>query len=205
MANKHIVVLLIVFSVLSCNTRSTEEKQEENTTSIDSIKPAAQATVIEEHDEYLDWRSVRINAKVPLATTVQNFERILGKADSVNSINWEVTCSSTFRSEDSKLAYYRGYEFEHFGDSLYFQSVTFGQNKDLFLQSNDIKLNSSTTMEEVKKLFPNAAKNVSKMDVYKIGEVDAIALPRSKTLSDRHWLLMFQTGKLIRIDDWSPC
>ena len=60
-------------------------------------------------------------------------------------------------------------------------------------------------MEEVKKLFPNAAKNVSKMDVYKIGEVDAIALPRSKTLSDRHWLLMFQTGKLIRIDDWSPC
>ena len=157
MANKHIVVLLIVFSVLSCNTRSTEEKQEENTTSIDSIKPAAQATVIEEHDEYLDWRSVR------------------------------------------------GYEFEHFGDSLYFQSVTFGQNKDLFLQSNDIKLNSSTTMEEVKKLFPNAAKNVSKMDVYKIGEVDAIALPRSKTLSDRHWLLMFQTGKLIRIDDWSPC
>ncbi|PRY08985.1 hypothetical protein CLV24_11936 [Pontibacter ummariensis] len=204
MENKLLLPILLV-SILSCNTHSTEAEQQENALPIESSNPVAQAVVTGKNVEYLDWKSVRINGKFPLTTTVQNINGLLGKPDSVNSINWDETCSSDFRSEESKLAYYSGYHFEQFGDSLDFQSVDFRKSKGLFLHSNDLKLNSSTTLEEIKTRFPNAAKDIEKMDVYEIGEVDAIALPPSKGLSDGHWLLMFQNGKLIRTDDWFPC
>lgn len=200
-------VLLLFLPVIffGCQSPSAETEQPENTFPAEPTTPIAQAAATGENAEYLDWRSLRINGKYALVTTVNNMDSLLGKPDSIHAIDWNETCSSDFRSESSKLAYYGAYHFELFGDSLDFQSVDFRKNKDVFLQSNDLKLSSTTTLEEIKKRFPNAAQNMENMNVDEIGEVETISLPPSKTLSDGQWLLMFQEGKLVRIDDWFPC
>ncbi len=195
---------LILVSLWSCHTNSTEAEEQESALAVERTPPVSLAATGEPAG-YLDWQSVRVNGKHPLATSIHSLDELIGKPDSVISIDWNETCLSGFRSEDSQIAYYGGYQFEQFGDSLYFQSVDFRKSKDIFLQSNDLKLRSTTTIEEIRERFPDAAKGIKKMDVYEIGEVDAIALPPSQDLSDGHWLLMFRNGKLIRIDDWFPC
>jgi hypothetical protein len=204
MKNKLLLFFLLV-SFWGCQSPSAEVKQQESSLPTAPSNTEAQTAATVQNTEYLDWRNFRINGKYPLITTVNNINSLLGKPDSVTTINWTETCSSDFRSKNSKLAYYDGYHFEQFGDSLDFQSVDFSIKKDLFLQSNDLKLNSSTTLEEIRKRFPQAAKNIDKMNVYEVGEVETIVLPPSKALSDGLWLLMFQNGKLIRIDNWFPC
>jgi hypothetical protein len=204
MKNKLLLALLLV-SLWSCHSNGTEAEEQESTLAAEPIPPVALAAATVEPAGYLDWQSVRVNGKYPLATSIHTLDELIGKPDSVISIDWNNTCSSGFRSEDSQIAYYGGYQFEQFGDSLYFQSVDFRKSKDIFLQSNDLKLSSSTTLEEIKGRFPEAASRIKKMDVYEMGEVDAIAIPPSQDLSDGHWLLMFRNGKLIRLDDWFPC
>ncbi|WP_114783205.1 hypothetical protein [Botryobacter ruber] len=204
MKNKLLLIILQA-SVIGCQTQGAEAEQQAYSLPIEPAKPVVQADAARENTEFLDWQSIRINGKFPLATTIDNINSLLGKPDSVTTIDWDDTCPSDFKSQDSKLAYYGGYHFEQFGDSLDFQSIDFRKNKSVFLQSKSLKLNATTTLEEIKKSFPNAAKNIYKMNVYEIGEVEAITLPPSKALSDGHWLLMFQDGKLIRIDDWFPC
>ncbi|MCC9168845.1 hypothetical protein [Pontibacter harenae] len=204
MKNKlSLLILQVLF--MGCQSPSAEAEQQGSSLPTVLSNPVVQTAAIVHNTEHLDWQSLRINGKFPLATTVNNIDGLLGKPDSVNTIDWAETCSSNFRSEDSKLAYYGGYRFEQFEDSLDFRSVDFRKNKELFLQSKDFKLNSSTTLDEVRKRFPNTATNIDKMNVYEVGEVEAIALPPSKALYEGHWLLMFQNGKLIRIDDWFPC
>ncbi|WP_187262695.1 hypothetical protein [Pontibacter beigongshangensis] len=201
------IVLLLILQVVffGCQSPSAETELSENTFPAEPATPVAQAAATGENTEYLDWRSLRINGKYPLVTTVKNMDGLLGKPDSVNTIDWNETCSSDFRNESSKLAYYSAYLFELFDDSLDFQSVDFRKNKNVFLQSNDLKLNAATTLEEIKKRFPNAAQNMEKVNVDEVGEVETISLPPSRDYSDGQWLLMFQEGKLIRIDDWFPC
>jgi hypothetical protein len=100
-----------------------------------------------------------------MGTSVKSIEGLLGRADSVISIDWENTCPSNFKSENSKIAYYRGFDFEQFGDSLSFLSVDFTEAKEAFLQSGDLKLSHLTTLEEFKKRFQEAIKNISKLKV----------------------------------------
>jgi hypothetical protein len=204
MKNK-LLLLISLIPFLSCQSPEVETEQQAIPEATAPARTVDQTAIVRQNTEYLDPRSIRINGKFPLSTTVSNINGLLGKADSILSIDWAETCPSDFRDEDSKIAYYGGYQFEQFGDSLDLQSVDFRIGKDTFLQSNNLKLNSSTTVEELKQHFPNAVKDAHKMDVSGIGEVDVIALPPSEALSDGQWLLMFQDGKLIRIDDWFPC
>jgi hypothetical protein len=209
-----ILLLLSQVFLLSCNSPTTETENQGNQlldASTDNIQaeashPAVQPYPTGENDVYLDMGSILINGKLPLATSVKKMENLLGKADSVVSINWNQTCSSRYASEDSRNAYFGGMQFEQFGDSLDFQLVNFSQDHRVFLQSENLKLNHATTLDEIKKRFPKAVKGIKK-GLYKIDgkETDAVNLPPSKELSDGQWILMFQNGKLIRIDNWFPC
>ncbi|NEM96064.1 hypothetical protein [Pontibacter burrus] len=206
--------LLSLAALLSCHSPNAQVENQDGH-SPDAGKdvmreatssPVDQAPRIAENEEYLDWNSVRINGKLPLTTSVKNIEGILGKADSVVSIDWNNTCSSGYRSAASKNAYFKGVEFEQFGDSLNFIQVNFSKEHNVFLQRGNLKLNHATTLEEVEKHFPNAVKDISKSYYIIDGkETDAVNLPPSKELTDRQWILMFQDGKLIRIDNWLPC
>lgn len=208
------LLLIILITLLSCQSPNTEEEKTEEhflkssggVLQVETSSPVDQTAPISENQEYLDWSSMRINGKFPLTASVKNIEGILGKADSVVNIDWNNTCSSRYRSEESKNVYFGGVEFEQFGDSLDFMHINFSKDHSVFLQNGNLKLNYATTLEEVRKHFPNAVKDISK-GYYNIDgkETDAINLPLSKELSEGQWILMFQDGKLVRIDNWFPC
>lgn len=196
-----LLLIIPLIILLSCDSPNAEvEKQLGISNTIGQSAPTG------ENEEYLDWSSIRVNSKLPLTASVQSIEGLLGKVDSVVSIDWSSTCSSGYRSDESKNAYFGGVEFEQFGDSLDFMHINFSQDQSVFLQSGALKLDHATTLIEVKKHFPNAVKGIGN-GYYNIygKETDAINLPPSKELSDRQWILMFQDGKLIRIDLWTPC
>ena len=207
--------LLSLVALLSCHSPNAETEMKEGHSpdaGKDVLLPEATSTPIDQtsrtagNEEYLDWNSIRINGKLPLTTSAKNIEGILGKADSVVSIDWNNTCASVYRSTASKNAYFKGVEFEQFGDSLDFQLVNFTKDHSVFLQHGNLKLHHATTLEEIEKHFPNAVKDISKSYYIIDGkETDAVNLPPSKELSDGQWILMFQDGKLIRIDYWFPC
>jgi hypothetical protein len=209
-----ILLLLSQIFLLSCNSPISETGIQDNhlhkagtgNLQAEASTPVPQTNLTGENDEYLDWGRVLINGKLPLVTSVKNMEGLLGKADSVISINWDNTCSSRYASEDSKNAYFDGMQFEQFRDSLDFQQINFSKNHGVFLQSGSLKLNHATTLDEIKKHFPKAVKNISK-GFYLIDgkKTDAVNLPPSKDLSEGQWILVFQNGKLIRIDNWFPC
>jgi hypothetical protein len=209
-----LLLLVSLTAFLSCQSPNAEtEMQEEqlpeaskDVLQAESSTLVDQTSPIRENDEYLDWGSILINGKSPLAASVKNIEDILGRADSVVSINWMETCSSRYVSEDSRNAYFGGVQFEKFGDSLDFMHVNFSKDHSVFLQSGNLKLNHTSTLEEVEKHFPKAVKNIRK-NLYHIDgkETDAVSLPPSKEFSDAQWILMFQQGRLIRIDLWFPC
>lgn len=196
-----LLLVIPLITLFSCDSPNAEVDKQEVTSN-----PVGQSAPIGENKEYLDWSSILINDNLPLTASVKSIEGLLGKADSVVSIDWSSTCSSGYRSDESKNAYFGGVEFEQFRDSLDFMQVNFSQDHSVFLQSGDLRLDHATTLEDVKKHFPNAVQNIGKGDYIIDGkETDAINLPPSKELSDRHWILMFQDGKLIRIDFWTPC
>ncbi len=209
---KHSILLFLAFiSFIGCQSSETqiEDQKVSEVEEADTLKaynPLLPNPATGKIEEYLEWSSISINNKLPLNTTLKDLNTVLGKPDSVASINWAETCSSNFKSEDSKLAYYKGMEFELAGDSLYFQLNDFRKDPKVFLQIGNLRLDHTTTLNDIKKYFPNAVKNIDKMNVYGVeGEVESIVLSPSKELSEGHWLLMFQQGKLIRIEDWFPC
>lgn len=205
MKNK-LLLLVLQVSFLGCQSPDTTETEQQKETVLEESSTIVPTAATGENKEYLEPFSIRINGKYPLVTSVKNINSLLGKPDSIATINWAETCSSDFRNEDSRIAYYKGIEFEQFGDSLDFQTIDFSKNKNLFLQSGDLKLDGSTTLDEIGKRYPNAVKEISK-GFYQIDgkTTDSIVLPPSKELADGQWILMFQDGKLIRIDDWFPC
>jgi hypothetical protein len=201
-----LLLLVLLISIIGCQSPDADTGQQEATVPEKQSAAIVQTAATGENKEYLESSGIRLNGKLPLVTSVKDINSLLGKPDSISAINWDETCATDFRSEESRIAYYIGIEFEQFGDSLDFQTIDFRKDKNLFLQSGNLKLDGSTTLEEISKHYPNAVKEIS-MGSYQIDgkATDSIVLPPSKELSERQWVLMFQGGKLIRIDDWFPC
>ena len=145
---KHKLLLFITSVSLLCCQSPDVRVEDQKTATADaadsgqaqSYNPLLPNPATGEITEYLLWESISINGRLPLATTVKNMEAVLGKPDSVVSINWSETCVSNFKSEDSKLAYYKGMQFEQYGDSLYFKVNDFRKNHNVFLQSGSLRL-----------------------------------------------------------------
>ncbi|RNI23620.1 hypothetical protein [Rufibacter latericius] len=184
--------------LFSCQSPASQENLS-SATAETSASPAPQNPVPRENSEYLDWHTLRINGKYPLVTKVKDMEGLLGKPDSVVKVDFEEGCPGSFRNENSKVAHYGGVSFEQFGDSLKFLGVDFSNEKRVFLQSGNLRIDHTTSPAVLKKHFPNAMKNFAK------DSTEAVAIPPAKEPVDGHWLLQFEKGKLKFIDDWFPC
>jgi hypothetical protein len=216
---KRILLLLISTPFfIGCQSRSDEAETQaislptKPTLAVTQTDSLVQATANKDDDESVDWKnletidweSLRINGKLPLLTKVSSVHRLLGKADSVTQHHPEA-CPSFFNTDDSRLSYYDGYHFEQSGDSIVFIHVDFRENKNAFLQNNDMKLNSATTLEELKRRFPNAVKGIKEVDFYDMENVDYIRLRHANPVVDGSWLLLIQDRKLIMVKEVSPC
>lgn len=154
--------------------------------------------------EYIDWTSARINGRLPLVSNTKDLYRLLGQPDSIVTPNYEDVSVRFYDEKEFKNAYFKGSEFEIYGDTAVVSLLNFEKNPDLEFTSGTLTLNHNTTLADLKKVFSKAVRARSKINVYEIGKCTGIDLATWKYLNDDSWLLLFQKGRLIRIDHWMP-
>ena len=154
--------------------------------------------------EYIDWTSARINGRLPLVSNTKDLYRLLGQPDSLVTPNYEDVSVRFYDEKEFKNAYFKGSEFEIYGDTAVVCLLNFEKNPDLEFTSGTLTLNHNSTLADLKKVFPKAVRDRSKISVYEIGKCTGISLATWKYYNDNSWLLLFQKGRLIRIDHWMP-
>lgn len=78
--------------------------------------------------------------------------------------------------------------------------------KNSFLNYKGIILNSETTTEDLRKLFPNAVNEMGTLNVYGEGKLQVIELREdSNNISDGHIKVFIKNGKLYFMHWWFPC
>lgn len=157
------------------------------------------------NSEYIQWDDITINGKLPLLTTTRELFSLLGKPDSLVRQDLNEVCTSFYDDKPFKNAYFQDSEFEIYGDTAVVSYINFKSNPNIFLKTSLVILSSKTTLAEIKKLFPKSAESLSELNVQNVGRTMAINIPNSKQASEGFWLLLFQNGKLLRIDDYFPC
>lgn len=192
--------IFLVFAFSYGNVNKTEKDSDSNFNS--HIKDSEHYNAIQIDDEYIDWRSIRINGKLPLLTSKDLLFQFAGPADSIVAPG--DVCVS-FYDKPFEHGYFRGIEVEIYGDSTVITSLNFNKNHDLFVNAPRITLNHKTTLSDLQTLFPSAVKDKRQVDIYRFGMAIAIELRTAKDPTDDAWLLFFSDGNLIRMDYWMPC
>lgn len=160
--------------------------------------------------EVMDAKKILFDGKLPRFFSVQEFKTHFQKPDSTALLIDIQPCSYIFEYEDgSKDAddeywYKDGSRFERSKDKLAVDEFRF--IKDRFILYKDLKLDSSTTVNDLKNHFPNAVKAIGELTVQKEGKLQVIILHEDhQNLSDGQIRLFLKEGKLYFIHWWFPC
>lgn len=168
-----------------------------------SILTPKTVRVKEVNSEYLDWKTLKINNKLPLLCNKADLINLLGTVDSIRTPHYEDICASYFDTA-YKYMYFGESQFETLGSKAVVSSIDFESGKIRLIYPN-INLDKSVTLEKIRLIFPIAVKNAKVIEVDKKGKVISIKVATSIKESDDAWLLFFRNGTLIRIDHWIPC
>jgi hypothetical protein len=160
-------------------------------------------TVKRGNAEYLEWKTLKINNQLPLLCKKADLIKLLGKADSIVTPNYENICVSYFDTA-FKYLYYGESQFE-VSETMAVMNIIDFESSNIKLVSPRITLDKSLTLEKIKKIFPIAVKNAELIEVDNKGKLLCLKIETSKSISDDYWLLFFKNGKLIRIDNVMPC
>ena len=160
--------------------------------------------------EVMDANKILIDGKLPRFFSVQEFQAHFQQADSIALLMDLQPCSYVFEYEDgSKDAddeywYKDGSRFERSKDKLVVDEFRF--TKGHYIVYDGLKLDSSTTLAELKEHFPNAVAAMGEIEVYGEGKLQFILFREDdENLSDGHIRLFLKDGKLVFIHWWFPC
>jgi hypothetical protein len=214
---KNLTILLIILMTVSCKDKN--EKLIENNIPIVETKETKTkekigTTKIENRlNEVMNEKDILFNGKLKRYFTLKEFENIFGKADSIKPLAKEEPCTFIFDTEleddnsnfDEFMYYYKdASRFENYKEKIAVDEFRFINNN--FILFKGVKLNSSTTINDLKMLFPNAMNAIGTMDVYGEGNLQVIQLREDENnVSDGHINLFVKNGKLYYIHWWFPC
>jgi len=209
-------IILIFYFCLSCNNSNTKavekidnSKEIEQPISENKIKSDS-ANFKDYQNEVMNEEAILFNGRLKRYFTLKEFENIFGKADSTKLMSEEEPCSYIFENEDGskdmedKYLYKHGSRFENTKEKVAVDKFRFTKNNFILFKGK--KLNSSTSISDLKKLFPNAIKNIGTMDVYQEGKLQVIQLREDENnSSDGHLNIFIKSGKLYFMHWWFPC
>lgn len=217
--------ILFLLILISCNdkktnsvekTKSSVEKKvslETNDVSDFSIVELDSTKVTDGQNEVMSEDEVLFNGKLKRYFTIKEFEKVFGKSDSLKQLAKEEPCTFIFDTElkddgsnmDDFLYYYKeGSRFENYKEKMAVDEFRF--TKTNFILFKGVKLNSSTTVNDLKNLFPNAMNEIGTMDVYNEGKLQVIQLREDENnVSDGHINIFIKNGKLYYMHWWFPC
>ena len=199
---KFILILLIIF-ISSCKSETKEKSKEEKQTTQNKVDNSDEL-------EVFDVDKMLFNGKSKRYFSLQEFETNFGKIDSTKLMSEEQPCSYIFENKDGskdmedKYLYKDGSRFENNKDQVAIDEFRFNNNN--FLKYDTTILNSSTTTDDLKLLFPNAVRKMETLDVLGEGKLQVIQLKEDdNTISDGHINLFLKNGKLYYMHWWFPC
>ena len=213
---KNLTFLTIILMTLSCKDKN-EKMVENNKPLIErkitktEIKVKTDTTKVENGlNEVMQESDILFNGKLTRYFSLDDFGKVFGKADSIKLMSEEAPCNYIFENEDGskdmedKYLYKNGSRFENTKNKVAVDEFRFTKNN--FILFKGIKLNSSTTIKDLKKLFPNAIKDIGTMDVYGEGKLQEIELREDENnVSDGHLKIFIKNDKLYFMHWWFPC
>lgn len=215
-----LLIILQCFGLQSCKKEKKSEtenltktkilKTNINKKELNSVKQCNRDSSKKESQEIevFDVNEMLFNGKSKRFFTLKEFEKHFGKADSTRLMSEDSPCSYIFENEDGKLddkyLYKNGSRFENSKDSVAIDEFRF--YKGNFLKYKNHILNASTTLEDLRKIFPNAVKEMGELDVYGEGKLQVIQLREdANNISDGHINIFIKNGKLYFMHWWFPC
>jgi hypothetical protein len=208
-----VYTLTFLTILFSCQNNSTKTKIASNIDSIKEIKTEKKSE-IDLHDinkaEVMLEKDLNFNGKLGRYFTLNEFENVFGKPDSIVLVSKTELCNYIFEKEDGskdledKFFYKDGSRFENSKNEVAVDEFRF--TKKNFIKFKNIILNSETTKEDLKKYFPYAMKHIEYIDVYNEGTTEVIQLREDdQNKSDGHILMFIKNNKLHAIHWWFPC
>ncbi|MDR6969525.1 hypothetical protein J2X31_003558 [Flavobacterium arsenatis] len=218
---KYLPTILIFLITISCNNNNNN-----NTNSIKKSEPFEEkkasselkveydsTQITDRQNEVMKVDEILFNGKLSRYFSLVEFEKVFGKSDSIKQLAKEEPCTFIFDTElkndnsnfDEFLYYYKeGSRFENYKEKIAVDEFRFTNSN--FILYKGVKLNSSTTIDDLQKLFPNAIDNVDTMDVYGEGNLQVIQLREDENnISDGHINIFIKNGKLYYMHWWFPC
>ena len=150
---------------------------------------------------------VLINAKLDCSgrMTDSAVHYALGRPDS--AVRSTAECGTYFDVEDS-LAYYMTVVLEKNIDTFALRHIVFGTNSFVFVLFGTVKLNASTTIEDITAAYSvNGNLETNEINDQLSGrQVRLLRLYTDMTLNEyERWNLIFYHNKLIRLELWIAC
>ena len=180
-------MISIVFGLQSCEKeKKTEQenltkneigKPNDSVKKIDNTKSNNAITNKETQEiEVFEVNEMLFNGKSKRFFYLKEFEKNFGKADSIKLMSEEAPCSYIFENEDGKkddkYLYKNGSRFENSKDSVAIDEFRFYNGN--FLKYKNHIFNASTTLDDLRKVFPNAVNAMGELDVYDEGKLQVI-------------------------------
>jgi len=145
----------------------------------------------------LNWDDARINGKMELTILKREFETVYKKADKIVTPDYTEICGS---DEDSNFQYYhyKNLQYELDNGVMNFMKITFSDKSAFFFTYKDKKFDSTTTLNDLRILFPEAG-------IEKDSHDESFLLDSGSPLDDNLWRFTLKSGKLISIEYFSQC
>ncbi len=210
-----LIVTCLVFTSCSNNSKPSDPKQ---TGYIKNINKATDTLVSEsklhadnrDSVEVMDEKDILLNGKLKRYFSLIDFKANFGEPDSSKLLSDVEPCTSIFEEADgsvnpqAKYLYKNGSRFENSGNKVAIDEINFDGGDHILYKGH--LLNKSTTISDIKGLFPNAIKHIGEMDVFGEGKLQVIQLREDyNNVSDGHVKIFFKNGKLHLLHWWFPC
>lgn len=210
-----VIISILLFSISCKNKEIKPVKKIDNSKEIEKTisenKNKSDTTDIKDYqNEVMNEKDILFNGRLKRYFTLSEFEKVFGENDSIKLVLEEGPCYSIFENEDGsvdpedKYLYKDGSRFENSKDKVAVDEFRF--TKSNFILFKGIKLKTTTSISDLQKLFPNATKDIGKMDVYGEGILQVIHLREDENnTSSGHIKLFIKNDKLYFMHWWFPC
>lgn len=216
---KYFLPVLVIILFQSCNQKKeskkdplTQKEIQKNEIKTDStIQNISKAAEIKKDtlDEVMLEEDIRFNGKLRRFFSLNDFGKVFGKADSTRLLSEEQPCTYIFETPDGngmndKYLYKSGSRFENSGQKVAVDEFKFINGN--YILYKGIKIDSKSTINDLKQIFPNAIRNIGNLDVDGEGTLQAITLREDKEgVSDGHINIFFKNNRIYSLHWWFPC
>ncbi|WP_160136498.1 hypothetical protein [Chryseobacterium sp. c4a] len=191
-------------SIIPAKTELKENKDKTDSTIHHTHKISE--TIKDGQDDVMLAEDIRFNGKVKRIFDLNDFEKVFGKADSTKLMADEQPCAYIFEdgNVNDKYLYKNSSCFENSEKKVGVSSFRFLNGN--FILYKGIRIDSKTTLEDIKKIFPNSVRNLSHLETYSEGELPMITLREDNNgVSDGHINIYFKNNRIYSISWWFPC